>query len=89
VPIQEACESPVNFPHRFHLAAIGFLPLDDELEFYVPAWDTHPKTGNVSVFLWGLLLMKASRACYYFFFLILNSRPRLRYSTSSMRCLIR
>ena len=89
VPFQEACVSRVNFAHRFHLGAIVFLLLNDELEFHVPAWDTLPKTGNVSVFLRGLLLMKAKLACYYFFFRILSSLPRLRYSTSSIKCLIR
>lgn len=89
VPFQEACVSRVNFAHRFYLRAIGFFVEKEELDFHVPAWDTLPKSGNAPVVLWDLLLQKSSRFCFYFFFFILNSRPRLRYSTSSMKCLIR
>jgi hypothetical protein len=89
VPFQEACLPRVNFAHRFYLRAIACFVERDELESYVPAWDTLPKTGNASVVLWGWLLKKSRHVCFYFFFRIRNSRPRFRYSTSSMKCLMR
>jgi hypothetical protein len=89
VPIQEACLPPVNFADHCYLGVIDYSALKDELNFNVPAWNTLPNSGNAPVALWGLLLQKSRRVCFYFFFRILSSRPRLRYSTSSMKCLIR
>ena len=89
VPIQEACLSRVKFQRCLYLCVIACFAEKADLEFNVPAWNTLPNSGNMSVVLWGWLLQKSRRVCFYFFFRILNSRPRLRYSTSSMKCLIR